>query len=73
MLVVGGTSSAFDVGLTSLSLAGGVDEGGGWLERLSLFAWAAVRNGGAKGVPEGSNTLATSLGSGEREVKGGEQ
>jgi hypothetical protein len=38
-----------------------------------MFAWEAERNGGGKGVSVGHNTLTSSLGGGEREVKEGEQ
>ena len=55
-----------DVGVAAI-------QGGVRLEVLGTFAWVAVRNGGAKGAPMGPNVLASSLGSGEREVKEGEE
>ena len=76
-------SGVFGVGIRFTQLGSGVlgsgmmgwamDHGGGWevqLERLGTFAWAAVHNWGAKGAPLGPNMLASSLGGGEREVKG---
>jgi len=51
--------------------------GGLQLKRLGMFAWGAMHNGGAKGVPVGHITLGSSIVSGkregEREVKEGEQ
>ena len=59
------------MGVTDVGVA--AIQGGVRLERLGMFAWMAVHNGGANGAPTGPNMLALSLGGSEREVKEGEQ
>jgi len=57
-------------------LSGGVGDFHGWmvqLEWLSTSVRAAARNGDAKGAPMCPNALASSLGSGEKVAKEGEQ
>jgi len=53
-----------EVGLRSLVVElGELGDGSGWLEGsewLGLFAWVAVHNGGAKGVPMGPNVVVVS-------------
>ena len=57
-------------------LSRGVGDFHGWmvqLEQLSMFVRAAAHNGDEKGAPMCPNALASSLGSGEKVVKEGEQ